>query len=118
MSKARDWLFRIQDMIDHIEKIQTYTKDISKAAFFDNAVLQDAVVRNLEVIGEAARFVPTIIQDKHNTVEWDKIIGMRHKISHDYLHIDMNIVWNLIENHFFGLKDQLADILRQEDRIS
>lgn len=111
----KSWLFRLQDMLDHIEKIRTYTKGKNQESFISDPVLQDAVVRNLEIVGEAARFVPKEAQDRYPQIEWDKVIGMRHKISHDYLQIDMRIVWNLIENDFFGLYDQIHNMVEQED---
>lgn len=116
MSGKRDWLFRIQDMMDGIAFIKQSLAGVSKDEFLESLILQRGIERSFEIIGEAARFVPQDIQKKYSDIEWSNIIGMRHKISHDYMDVDSNILWDLYKNDFFGLHKQLENLLKEEDK--
>ena len=118
MSGNRDWIFRVQDMIDNIDFIKTNLKDVDRDSFSQQDVLRRAIERSFEIIGEAARFIPQDIQQKYSDVEWSDIIGMRHKISHDYLEISPQTLWDIYNNDFFGLEKKLQTILNQEDTQS
>lgn len=116
MSEAKDWRFRIHDMLANMEFIHKTLDDQSREHFLNDEILMKAVERAFEIIGEAARFVPAEIQKKHANIEWSRIIGMRHKISHDYLEIDPGVLWDVYKADFFGLEAQLLDLLEQEDQ--
>lgn len=115
MSGEKNWLFRIQDMIDAIEDLQSHLNVMSKELFFDDAFTQKAVERYFEIIGEAARFVPKDIQDTYKDILWAEIIGMRHKISHDYLKVNPQILWNSYKNDIGPLKEKLQILLEKEE---
>lgn len=114
MSGKRDWLFRIEDMISSIEELENHLKAVSEETFHNDTFIQKATERYFEIIGEAARFVPKDIQKKYTDVVWSDIIGMRHKISHDYLDIDTGVLWNSYKNDFEELKNQLIILLKKE----
>jgi len=86
----------VEDMSEAAEKIRRYTAGMTRAVFLADEKTADAVVRNLEIIGEAANRLPTEFMDTHSQIEWKKIIGLRHRIVHDYFGVDLEIVWNIV----------------------
>ncbi len=109
----RDWKILFQDMVESAEKIQRYTDKLS----FDDFVIQhmviDAVVRNLEIIGEAANRVPKNIQEKFSKIHWRKIIGLRNRIIHEYFGVDLSIIWYIITNEIPNLKIEILNALKE-----
>lgn len=97
-------LLRAPDYLDHIlgaiERIQRYTADVDEQGFLLNEMLQDAVVRNVEVIGEAAnniQRVDPLFAEKHNEIPWQVMYTMRNRLTHGYDVIDFQIVWKTIK---------------------
>ncbi len=97
MSGQNDWLFRIQDMIDNIHFIQNALENYNEDNFMSDEIMQRAVARSYEILGEAARFVPKSAQERYNDISWHEIIGLRNKIAHDYLDVDIKVLWYLYE---------------------
>ena len=102
----------IIDILNCIERIQDYTTDVSYEDFQRNSLIQDAVLRNIQVIGEAANRLPVDFKSKHNEIEWNKIIRTRHIVTHDYDAIDYSILWRIISVHLPSNKQQLELILQ------
>jgi uncharacterized protein with HEPN domain len=111
---------RIPDYLAHmqqaIERIQNYTQAMSKAAFMDSPITQDAVIRNLEILGEAAHNIDLhddtyTHQQQH--IPWDEIYLMRNRISHGYFSIDLDTVWNTLQNDLPTLNTQLHTLATQ-----
>ncbi len=100
----------IDDMLDAIGRIEQYTKDISCDNFSSDQKTIDAVVRNLEIIGEAANRLPEEFKEKHSEIEWYKIVGLRHRIVHEYFGIDIQIIWQILNNDLPVLKKDLSRI--------
>lgn len=98
MSK-RDPSLLIEDIIDSASKILDYTKNISFEEFTKDSKTIDAVIRNFEIIGEAANRLPENFKDKHSTIDWHRIRGFRNRIVHDYFGIDYSIVWEIKESY-------------------
>lgn len=94
----RDYQFYLDDIILACEKIVRYTRNISYEDFFQNELIYDAVLRNLLVIGEAAKSLPDTIKNRFNQIEWKKISGLRDLIAHAYFGIDNAILWNVIQS--------------------
>jgi uncharacterized protein with HEPN domain len=86
----------IEDILESIEKIERYTAGISFEEFAGDDKTNDAVIRNLEIIGEAANRLPDEFKDQHSNIEWFKIVGLRHRIVHEYFGIDLGIVWQVV----------------------
>jgi len=116
MSGKRDWLFRIDDMITHIEKVQKLLDSKSRKHLYEDETLEKAVERYYEIIGEAARFVPKDICQKYDQIYWSDIIGMRHRISHDYDDVDNDVLWDTYENDLEPLKQDLINLLKEESQ--
>ena len=98
MSKRHPGLL-IEDIIESSRKILDYTSGMSFDEFTADGKTVDAVIRNFEIIGEAANRLPEDFKQEHSTVDWHKIRGFRNRIVHDYMGIDYSIVWE-IKNNF------------------
>jgi uncharacterized protein with HEPN domain len=96
MSK-REPVLLLEDIIESIQKIKIYTSGLSLDDFLKDDKTIDAVIRNFEIIGEAANRIPDEIRDKFQLVNWHRIRGFRNRIVHDYMGIDYEIVWEIIE---------------------
>lgn len=81
----KDPIIYLQHNLDCISKIKTYTDRFTEADFLDNSLVQDAVIRNFEIIGEATKQLSASFREKHSKMEWKKIAGMRDKLIHDYI---------------------------------
>ena len=111
---SKDDTIYLRHILDAIRDIESFTKGVSEEKFGRTKLLQDAVIRNLEIIGEASKRVPKKIKDKHKDIEWKKIAGMRDILIHDYLGVDVDIVWAVIENRLPELKKKIVKILNQK----
>jgi len=109
MSKRSDRLLA-EDILESIAKIKRYTKGMDRVAFENDEMRVDAVVRNFEIIGEAANRISKEVQENNPKVEWRRIIGLRNRIVHEYFGIDIGILWAIIQNNLDHLEDQLANI--------
>jgi len=97
MSKRTPQLL-LEDILQSANKILAYTKGFSYEQFLGDEKTIDAVIRNFEIIGEAANRLPEEIRDQHPNIDWHRIKGFRNRIVHDYMGIDYNIVWSIKEN--------------------
>lgn len=95
----RDFLFFIEDIIDSIEKIERYTHELDFNGFESNEMIVDAVIRNLEIIGEASNKVPENIRDKYTEIPWNEMYRMRNRAIHEYFGIDYEIIWSIIKEY-------------------
>jgi len=95
MTAWKDDLVYIEDMLSAIDKINRYCTGLDKATFFNNEMLQDAVVRNIEIIGEAASKLSEAFTKSHPDIDWRTIIASRDRLIHAYDTIDYQIVWDV-----------------------
>jgi len=100
----------LDDIMEAAERIATYTAGMDRADFISSGMAADAVVRNLEIIGEAANRLPTEFTDKHPEIEWRKIIGLRHRIVHDYFGVDLDMIWAIIRRDLPDFASRIATI--------
>ena len=111
---SRLWLFRLEDILDSLERIQQYIQDINLQEFKSDQRTIDAVVRNLEVIGEAARYIPESIVEEYPDVPWKYMRDMRNVLIHEYFGIHTEIIWQTITHDLPLLKTQLKKIIRDK----
>ena len=103
----------LEDIIESAQKITTYTKGLTFEEFNADSMVIDAVIRNFEIIGEAANRLPEEIKDKHPNVNWHEIRGLRNRIVHHYLGINYNIIWSIKEDYLDSLILQVQQILKR-----
>ena len=95
-SLSREWRLYWNDMREAAAKIARFTDDLDNVAFASNELIRDAVLRNLEVIGEAAKHIPPEIRAKVKGLDWRRVIGFRDIVAHAYFGIDDAILWNIV----------------------
>jgi len=94
---VKDDLTYIEHILDCIRKIKEFSEGISCKEFFDNELVQDAVIRNIELIGEASKKITPETKLISGEIPWKEIAGMRDKLIHDYLGVDVEVVWRTIK---------------------
>jgi len=107
----RQWDIRIDDIIAATEKVLRYTEGMDKAAFVADERTVDAVVRNLMVIGEAARCVPDDVVAANPQIPWARMRGMRNLVVHEYFGVDVDVLWDTVTGNLPGLLPLLRDLL-------
>jgi len=110
----RDFTVRVTDILEAIEKIQRYTRDMSFDDFRSDEKTVDAVVRNVTTIGEAARYVPDEVAEKHPHVPWKEMRDIRNVVVHEYFGISLKILWETIQNDLPPLLDMLKKLVADE----
>lgn len=116
--KIRNYRLFIDDILEAIAKIERYTKDKTFEDFSRSEMTVDAVVRNFEIIGEAAGNIPKTFQDKYPFVEWKEMVGFRNVLIHDYFGIDIESVWDTVNKNIPLLKEhvlQMKDLYNRSD---
>jgi uncharacterized protein with HEPN domain len=108
-------LERLADIQEAIKRIEHYTKDLTYQAFLKDTKTQDAVVRNLEIIGEAVKNLSTDFRRKHKNIDWKQIAGFRDRLIHDYFGVNWDILWNVVTEKLPELKEQIEDLKRDAE---
>ena len=104
----RDFEVYLEDIRQAIRKIHTYTASPTREPFAQAAMRIDAVIRNLEIIGEATKMIPESIRARYPSVEWKKIAGLRDILAHHYFEVDLDIVWDILQNKLPALERDLS----------
>ena len=113
-SRPRLWRFRLRHIIEAVERIQLYVEGMSLAEFLTDSKSSDAVLRNLEVIGEAARLVPEEVTARHDKVPWADMRAMRNIVAHEYDRVNLHTIWDTLQNDLPPLVPLLQQVLEQE----
>ena len=106
-----EYLKHIQDEISYI--LSTTEKVSDKEEFVNDETLKRAVVRSLEIIGEASKKIPADFKLRWNEVKWKEMAGMRNRLIHDYMGVNYSIVWDVIKNKIPDLQKQIAKVLKK-----
>ena len=99
------------DMLEAIERATRYTNGMTLEQFAKNELVCDAVMRNIQIIGEAANRTSKALRETTTHVEWPKIIAMRHRLVHDYFEIEEGIVWRVVANYLPPLAEELRKVV-------
>ncbi len=114
MTAPRDIRLYLADIIGAITSIESYTIDMSAEAFGADGKTQDAVVRNLEIIGEAVKRIPDAVREAYPNIDWKPAAAMRDFLIHEYPEVDIHAVWDTIQNDLppfkTGVKQCLAEL--------
>lgn len=102
----RAWVFYLDDMASFAARVLAYTQGLEQAGFDANALIRDATLRNLELIGEAATHIPDAVRSQHPDIPWRMLVATRNRLIHGYLGIDHDTVWSLV-------RDEVPVLLRK-----
>jgi uncharacterized protein with HEPN domain len=97
----------VEDILESVEKIERYVSGMDHDTFVGDEKTIDWVVRNLEIIGEAANRLPEDFRAQYPEIKWPQIIGLRHRIVHDYFNVDVEIVWRIIHTDLPVFKSRI-----------
>lgn len=110
----KDPLVFIKHIVESIKFIEEFSQDLTEEELSKNRLKQDAIVRELEIIGEAIKNLPSEFTDKYKKVDWKDLAGLRDKLIHHYFGVDIEIVWNTIKEDIPKLKKEILNILDKE----
>lgn len=110
----KDALIFLEHILESIKDIESFSRDVSKEELSKNREKLNAIVRSIEIIGEAAKNIPGSFKKEHPQVAWKEIVGARDVLIHHYFGIDLNILWEVIKKDIPILKKQILEIKEKE----
>jgi uncharacterized protein with HEPN domain len=111
MSKKRNTVLLLTDILNAIEAIEEYLLNFSEDAFYRDRKTKDAVVRNFEIIGEASRQLPAEVKLLYPDIDWRKITDLRNRIIHEYFGVDYVLIWEIVELDLPAFKQKIQAII-------
>jgi uncharacterized protein with HEPN domain len=113
---TRDWKLRLEDILEAIERIEQYTEGFHYEQWQRDQKTIDAVIRNIEIIGEASTHVPAEVQTLFPNIPWRKMRGIRNILVHEYFGVDVEVLWRTVQEDLPGLKVLLSDAFKGKDK--
>jgi uncharacterized protein with HEPN domain len=107
---TRDLQVYVDDILESLLKIQSYIEGLDADVFFANTQVQDAVIRRLEIVGEAAKNVPESVRHAHPDIPWRRIAGLRDVLIHDYSGVSMSRIWKVAKENVETLRQQMERV--------
>jgi len=104
----------LKHILDAISRIEEYVKGVKREDYMRNNLLQDGVIRQIEIMGEAAKRLSSEIKEKYPNLPWKDMAGMRDKLIHDYFGVDLDAVWETVEKDIPLLKREVKKIIKRE----
>jgi len=101
----------LRHIIDAFLQIERYTNGFTYEEFLSNSLLQDAVIRQLEVMGEAARNLSADLQNEYPAIPWRQMISLRNRMIHAYFNVNLQIIWEIIQGDIPNLKQDMMRVL-------
>lgn len=111
--KDRSYTLYLNDIIQAMNKIDRYSKDLDHDSFVNNDMVVDAVLRNIEIIGEAAAQIPESIKQNYSQIPWKRIIGLRNIVIHEYFGVDLENIWKIVAENIPETKPQIIEMLKE-----
>lgn len=101
----------IGHIIDSIDLIEQYAENLTPDKFKENMAMQDAIIRRLEIIGEAVKNIPLSFRTKHSKIPWKQMAGMRDVLIHEYFDVDLSLTWAVVKRELPSLKAKLQELV-------
>ena len=115
--KERDILDYVNDILVSIQDIEEFTAEITFEEFLKDKKTTKAVIRSLEVLGEASKKIPDDLKAQHPQIPWKRMTGMRDKLIHEYFGVDLEIVWNVAKEELPPIKPYFIQLIKEiEDK--
>ncbi len=105
----------LRDILESIRKIEMYKARLNEITFKEDELVQDGIIRNLEIIGEAVKKMPGSIKRESSKLDWRKIAGLRDVLIHCYYTVDLDIVWDIVQNKVPELKAEVLAMMAHLD---
>jgi uncharacterized protein with HEPN domain len=112
---TRELKVYIEDILESLDIVIDYIKDIDEEEFYSSIQLQDAVIRRFEIIGEAAKQVPDSFRNKHSHIPWRKMAGLRDVLIHHYFGVSISRIWKMIKNELAKVKNDISELIDEWD---
>ena len=112
--KQRNYLLYLTDIIESIEKIERYSEGLTFDKMVEDEKTRDAIIRNIEIIGEASKNVPDEIINKYPEIDWKEMSAMRNKLIHGYFSVSDTILWETIQHDLLPLKNGIIRIIKEQ----
>ncbi len=106
----RDFEVYIEDILQAIDSIQTYTEGLTYEIFVDDKKTVDAVIRNFEIVGEATKQIPLVVRQEYPKVPWREMAGMRDKLIHRYFGVQLDVVWKTVRERIPALRLLMVEV--------
>ena len=116
MKSNREYTDYLQDILEALTKARQFVKDVDFEAFHANDEKVFAVIRALEIIGEAAKNIPKTIRGRYTDIPWEDIVGMRNKVIHNYFGVDLQVIWKTLHKDLPPLQVAVAKILEDHKK--
>ena len=110
------YVLYLEDMLDAMNRIERYITGATFETFVQDTMMSDAVLRNIEIIGEAAKNVPEHAKNRYGAVPWRRIIGLRNIVIHGYFGVDMENIWEIITKNIPEVKNTIVSMLEAAKR--
>lgn len=107
----RDFQVYVEDILGGINSIEAYTDGLTYEEFVSDRKTVDAVIRNLEIIGEATKQIPLVVRQKYSEVPWKDMAGMRDKLIHGYFGVQLDVVWKTVKERLPAVKPLVLEAL-------
>lgn len=111
--RKRNFTDYLRDILDAIEKVETFTQGMDYEQFVKDEKTVFAVIRALEIIGEASKNIPNSVKDRHPSLPWRDMAGIRDKLIHEYFGVNMAVIWNTVKRDIPSLKPLITEVLKE-----
>jgi uncharacterized protein with HEPN domain len=109
--KKKSYIVFVEDILSSMEKIERYISNSDYETFKENEMIVDAIIRNLEIIGEASKNIPDDIRKRYSDIPWKRMVGLRNIAIHEYSKIDLKMIWKIIKKNLPETKQEILKIL-------